>query len=88
MIPISMQTPTPEPNDAKSYVLDFLVTHYPALFSVDELFREYVGQDDPEMARMYVEEALISLVSYGLVHRAGEFAFASRAAVQGRALAM
>lgn len=69
-------------------MLDFLVTHHPTLFSVEEVIREYTGRDDPEMAKMYVEEALISLVSYGLVHRSGDFAFASRAAVQGRALAM
>ncbi len=86
MLLIRMQTP--EPNDPQSYVLDFLVTNHPALFSVEEIIREYAGRDDPEMARIYVEEALISLVSYGLVHRVGEFAFASRAAAEGNALAM
>jgi hypothetical protein len=89
MLLISMPTsdPNPDPADPQSYVLDFLVTHQPALFSVDELIREYVGRQDPEMARLYVEEALISLASYGLVHRIGDFVFASRAANQGRALA-
>jgi hypothetical protein len=83
-----MQTPNPNPGDTRSYVLDFLVTHHPALFSVEELVREYTGQDDPERSQMYVEEALISLASYSLVHRIGDFVFASRAAAQGRELAM
>jgi hypothetical protein len=83
-----MQTPEPTPDNPRSYVLDFLVTHHPALFSVEELIREYTGRDDPELSQMYVEEALISLASYGLVHRIGDFVFASRAAAEGRELAM
>jgi hypothetical protein len=70
MLLIRMQTSNPNPGDTRSYVLDFLVTHHPALFSVEELVREYTGQDDPERSQI------------------GDFVFASRAAAQGRELAM
>jgi len=88
MLLIRMQKPDPNSGDTRSFVLDFLVTRHPALFSVEELIREYTGRDDPELSQMYVEEALISLASYGLVHRIGDFVFASRAAAEGRELAM
>jgi 3',5'-cyclic AMP phosphodiesterase CpdA len=78
--------PKPDPDVAPRFLLDYLVTHHPALFSVDELTGVYSGGQDLEAARFAVTEGVATLAGHGLVHRLDDFVFASRAAVRGHAL--
>jgi hypothetical protein len=65
------------------YLLDFLVEHHPALYSTDELDRLLASPDqDPRQERFMLEEAVKILVGDGLVHRLGEFVFASHAGLR------
>jgi hypothetical protein len=61
-------------------VLSMLVAD-PALWSVDEVAREYGD-------RMRAEDALENLRGAGLIHRCGEFVFATRAAVRSAQIAL
>ncbi|HWI72265.1 MAG TPA: hypothetical protein VNT55_09935 [Baekduia sp.] len=68
-------------------LLDFLVEHSPALFSVDELDRLLASPDrDRQQERFLLEEAVKILVGDGLAQRLGEFVFASHAGVQAACL--
>ena len=74
-------------DSASAFVLYVLVDEHPALLSVDELAREFArSSTDRQTARICIEDAVAELAGNGLVHRLGEFAFASRAAVRGRDL--
>jgi hypothetical protein len=69
------------------FVLYVLIARYPALLTVDELAREFARTSaQRETARVCIEDGIAELAGNGLVHRLGEFAFASRAAVRGREL--
>jgi hypothetical protein len=77
----------PEPDAAPRFLLDFLVSHHPALFALDELVREFTGKTEPATARVVIEEGVAELIGSGLAHRLDGFVFASRAAVRGYELA-
>lgn len=71
-------------------VLDLLVQSHPTLWSVTELARaicsSQVARRDGELGTSAVEDALQDLYGAGLVHRSGDVAFATRAAVEGARL--
>jgi hypothetical protein len=82
----AQRTTGPDPasrDEAASAVHAILLERYPALVELDELVRDLVG---PKLPAIFVHEALDELVRAGLAHRLDRFAFASHAAVRGRAL--
>jgi hypothetical protein len=71
-------TPKPEvdPNDVEMCILGWLLDNdYQRPWSIDEVLREY---RDPIAAK----DALDNLQGAGLIHRLGDFVFATRAAVR------
>lgn len=74
-----------EPDAGARFVLDFLVSNHPSMFSVDELVREFSGQAEADL-RLHVVDGIADLAGYGLIHQLGDFVFASRAAICGRRL--
>lgn len=80
-----------DPWTAHRAVLDLLIEHHPAAWTASELARELASHseatsgDEPSTAT--VEDALAHLYGAGLVHRLGQLAFASRAAVESARLA-
>jgi HD-like signal output (HDOD) protein len=69
------------PDDLARAVLSLLVDEHPAQLSFDELVRE-MGKEP-----FLVTDAVDDLVAAGLLHRHGDFVFATRAAVRCDALA-
>jgi hypothetical protein len=71
-------------------VLDLLVSSHPALWTMAELGRAISSSDEAckadEASLAGVEDALQDLYGAGLVHRVGQFAFASRAATESARL--
>lgn len=71
-------------------VLDLLVNSHPAPWSMSELTRAICLSDEArtgeEPSGVDVEDALNDLYGAGLVHRFGQFAFATRAAAEGARL--
>lgn len=63
-------------------VLTILLDADPAQRSVDELVRELTAEPGDFARRDAVENAIRELVAAGLVHRHGEFVFATRAAAR------
>jgi hypothetical protein len=63
-------------------LLDFLIAHYPALFSIEELVQLFSspGQDQAR-ERVEIEEGVDQLIADGLSHVLGGFVWASHAAV-------
>ena len=75
--------PEPEPALAEA-ILGLLIDGHPVIWSVAELDRTLTAPDaTPTKA---TEDALASLYADGLIHRSGEFVFATRAAHACRAL--
>ncbi len=70
-----------QPDVGLRFVLDTLVDYHPALVGIDELDREFAGGQPDAHSRLIVEEALKELHVHRLVHRVGDFVFASRGAV-------
>jgi Fe2+ or Zn2+ uptake regulation protein len=79
-----------DPWTAHRAVLDLLIEHHPAAWSTAELARELAPRAEvtsgKEPSTATVEDALAHLYGAGLVHRVGQFAFASRAAVESARL--
>jgi hypothetical protein len=67
-------------------VLDLLVSSHPTLWTVGELARTICSSAEAKRAEgpgeAAVEDALQELYGFGLVNRSGQFAFATRAAVE------
>ena len=61
-------------------LLELMLAHHPALLSTEEIARALTAASDSFEERGRVEGALRELVAAGLVHRIGDFAFASLAA--------
>jgi hypothetical protein len=75
-----------KPDAGARFLLAFLIAHHPALFSIEELVREFSGQMGADM-QTYVDEGLAELAGAGLVNQLNQFVFASRAAVRSHVLA-
>lgn len=71
-------------------VLDLLVSNHPAPWTLAELARAIASgnEDGPEPSTVTAEDALRDLYAGGLVHRAGGFYVATRAAVESARLAV
>jgi hypothetical protein len=81
-----MPNAEPDPDIATRFLLDFLVTSYPALFSEDELLQEFAGGEIDEDTRLLLSEGIADLAGAGLAHRMGDFVFASWSAMRARQL--
>lgn len=69
--------PNPEPALAEA-ILGLLIDDHPGIWSVGELDRTLTAPNsEPTKA---TEDALAELYADGLIHRTGEFVFATRAA--------
>jgi len=75
--------PIPAPALAEA-ILGLLIDDHPTLWHVAELDRSLSSPDAP--ATTSTEDALASLYADGLIHRTGEFVFATRAAHAARKL--
>jgi hypothetical protein len=71
-------------------VLDLLISNHPAPGTLGELARALASGDEggAEPSTVDAEDALRDLYACGLVHRAGGFYVATRAAVEGARLAV
>lgn len=67
-------------------LLELLLASHPALLSREEIVRELTGDPDEFAERDLVANSLRDLVSAGLLHRIGDFFFATRAALLVRRL--
>lgn len=77
----------PERQGTAAVVLDILVGQHPAMLSTTELIRLYAGGTlDVREAGPMVTDGLADLLASGLIHRLGEFVFASRSALRAREL--
>ena len=74
--------PASEDDKAQQAVLALLLDVYPAQLALEEFLRELTDRPDEFGARDQVNNAVRDLVAAGLVHRHGQFVFASRAAVR------
>ncbi len=68
----------PNPEAVTHALLDLLVRERASLWSVAELDRALCPPDGPGSA----EDAIAGLYAAGLVHRVGDFVFATRAALE------
>jgi hypothetical protein len=68
----------PNPEAVTHALLDLLVRERASLWSVDALNRALYPPDAPGST----DDAIADLYAAGLVHRVGDFVFASRAAVE------
>jgi hypothetical protein len=73
-----------EPTDAKveATVLRELLALHPAQVTVEELVRDVAADPDEFAERDAIERAVRDLARAGLLHRSGEFAIPSRAALR------
>jgi hypothetical protein len=76
--------PNPEPALAEA-ILGLLIDDHPGHWHVDELDRTLTPSSATEPTSR-TEDTLESLYAAGLVHRSGDFVFASRAAHVSRAI--
>jgi hypothetical protein len=67
---------------AQQGVLAILLEAHPGQYSMAEVVREMTDRPDEFAPRDRVESAIRDLVGAGLVHRHGQFVFATRAAVR------
>jgi hypothetical protein len=77
------RTPGHEPDDPIQFqraALDLLVHDHPGLWSLAELDRVLKPGGDRDASTCHVEDVVADLYAAGLVHRCGEFVFATRAA--------
>jgi hypothetical protein len=80
-----------DPVQFQQVVLDLVLGDYPVLWTLAELDRSLASSrcassgEEPPRAR--VEDAVADLYAAGLVHRCGQFVFASRSAVEAERLA-
>ncbi len=82
------RTPGHEPDDSTQLqraALDLLVCDHPGLWSLPELERELKPGGDQDAC--HVEDVVADLYAAGLVHRCGDFVFATRAAHAAERLA-
>lgn len=69
-----------------SALLETLLDDYPAHFHVEELTRELAADPSAFGERSDVSDAIRELARAGLLHRNGDFVFATRAAVRSAEL--
>ena len=69
-------------------ILAVLLEEHPAQRSVEEIVRELTDRPEDFAARDAIDNALRDLVAAGLLHRHGNFLFATRAAVRFDQLAL
>jgi predicted transcriptional regulator with HTH domain len=77
-----------DPERIESEVLGLVLEVYPAQLSTNEIVRQVAGDPSSFSDCDTVEVAIRDLASVGLLHRNGEFSFASRAAVRADALSI
>lgn len=82
--------PISDPWTHHRVVLDLLIANHPAPWTLAELARAVASgdEDGPEPSTVTAEDALCDLYAAGLVHRAGGFYVATRAAVESARLAV
>jgi hypothetical protein len=78
--------PPLDEDQAEQAVLGLLLDVYPVQLSLEELLREMTDRPDEFGPRDRVNNAVRDLVAAGLVHRHGQFVFATRAAARFDAL--
>lgn len=81
-----MTLPPRDADTTASAVLEILVEDYPAQFHVEEVIREVAADATAFGDRNDVENAIRDLVKVGLLHRSGDFVFATRAAIRSAEL--
>lgn len=79
-----------EPDGVAEVVLGLLLDADATLLTVEELVRQMAAgvAGDLPGTEVAVQDALVDLVSHGLVHRLERFVFASQAAIRGSVLAV
>ena len=77
-----------EQDKTEQAVLALLLHAHPAQRSIDEVVRELSDGPDEFAARDAIHNAVRDLVGAGLLHRNGQFVFATRAAVRFDELAL
>jgi hypothetical protein len=80
--------PLTEEDKTGQAVLTVLLHAHPAQRSIDEVVRELTDDPDEFAARDAIHNAVRNLVCAGLLHRNGQFVFATRAAVRFDELAV
>ena len=81
--------PTDDRDEPARFVLGCLIARSPALLSVDELVREFVGSShDLSAAQVLIDDGVAELLGSGLAHRLDRFVFASQAAIRGSQLVL
>ena len=80
-----MIAPPSDTDTTASAVLEILLEDYPAQFHIEEVIRE-VAPSAGFGDRDEVANAIRDLVRAGLLHRSGDFVFATRAAIRGAEL--
>jgi hypothetical protein len=77
-----------EDDQVQHAILALLLYEHPGQRSIDEVVREMTDQPERVVARDAIVNALRDLVAAGLLHRNGQFVFATRAAVRFDELAL
>lgn len=81
-----VQTIEPDPDSIAVAMLCFILEHHPGQLHVEEVIREMAVDPAAFADRDTVTVAMNGLVRAGLVHRHGDFLFASRAACRASEL--
>jgi hypothetical protein len=81
-----MTATPPDADCTASVVLEIVLDDYPAHFHVEEIIREVAGDPTAFGERNDVSNAIRDLTKIGLIHRHGDFVFATRAAVRSAEL--
>jgi hypothetical protein len=71
-----------------SVVMEVVFEHYPAQLSIEEVIRNVAADPASLGNRTDVSDAICDLIRAGLLHRSGDFAFATRAAVRAAELGL
>lgn len=81
-----MIAPPSDTDVTASAVLEILLDDYPAQFHVEEVIREVATDSTGFGDRDEVANAIRDLARAGLLHRRGDFVFATRAAMRSAEL--
>lgn len=81
-----MIAPPSDADQAASLVLEIALDDYPAQFHVEEIIRAVAADPTAFGDRDAVNNVVRDLVREGLLHRNGDFVFATRAAVRSAEL--
>lgn len=75
-----------DPEVLATTTLDVILSAHPAQLSVDETIRQVATDPSAFSERDAIGNAIHDLMGDGLIHRNGDFVFATRAAVRSREL--